>query len=144
VHPEGGDIIAPLGTLFLKLVWADDWSQTTAKSDALFPEQITRICSVCQLENPPRYHNCTRCGAAANRRIPTLLVLGTFFTREIVWGITLSGIALPLMLLLSGFRGAWLVWNGVGSTSYWGVLGFVFLMPGTFFTLAMLPMFRGI
>jgi hypothetical protein len=128
----------------LKLVWADDWSQTTAKSDALFPEQITRICSVCQLENPPRYHNCTRCGAAANRRIPTLLVLGTFFTREIVWGITLSGIALPLMLLLSGFWRAWLVWNGVGSTSYWGVLGFVFLMPGTFFTPAMLPMFRGI
>jgi hypothetical protein len=68
----------------LKLVWADDWSQTTAKSDALFPEQITRICSVFQLENPAGYHNCTRCGTAANRRIPTLLVLGSFFTREIV------------------------------------------------------------
>ena len=101
------------------------------------------ICSVCKLENAAGYHECVRCGAAANRRIPTLLVLGTFFTREIVWGITLSGIALPLMLLFSGFWGAWLVWNGVGFTSYWGLFGFVFLVPGTFFTLSMLPMFRG-
>ncbi len=102
------------------------------------------ICSACQQENEPGYHHCSRCGAAANRRIPTLLVLGTFFTREIIWGITLSGLALPLMLLLSGLWGAWLVWNGVGFDSYWALFGFVFLAPGTFFTLSMLPMFRGV
>jgi hypothetical protein len=50
----------------------------------------------------------------------------------------------PFDVAAQRIQGAWLVWNGVGSTSYWGVLGFVFLMPGTFFTPAMLPMFRGI
>lgn len=100
------------------------------------------ICPVCQQDNETGYHHCSRCGAAADRRIPTLLVLGTFFTQEIIWGITLSGLVLPLMLLLSGFWGAWLIWNGVGFHTYWAILGFVFLIPGTFFTLSMLPFFR--
>ena len=102
------------------------------------------ICSACKQENEPGYQRCSRCGAAADRRIPTLLVLGTFFTREIIWGITLSGLAIPLMLLLSGFWGAWLVWSAVGFDSYWAILGFVFLVPGAFFTLSMLLMFRGV
>ncbi len=107
-------------------------------------EQFGVICSACQQENEAGYQRCSRCGAAADRSIPTLLVLGTFFTREIIWGITLSGLALPLMLLLSGFWGALLLWSGVGFSSYWAIFGFIFLVPGMFFTLSMLPFFRRI
>ena len=100
-------------------------------------------CSVCEQENDSGYRFCSRCGAAEGRRIPTLLLLGTFFTREMIWGITLSGWALTWLLLRSGHWGGWLFWQAIGFASYWAICGFVFLGPGTFFTLSMLPMFRG-
>ena len=102
------------------------------------------ICSACQQENEAGFQICRKCGAAADRRMPTQLVLGTFFTRQIFWGITLSGLVLPLLLLISGFWGAFLLWSGVGFTNYWAMFGFVFLVPGAFLTLSMIPFFRRI
>ncbi len=77
-----------------------------------------------------------------DRNLPPSLVLESVFTREVVWGINVGGLAVPLVLLASGALGAWLVWKGVGVSSYWSIAGFAALAPGTLFTLSLLPAFR--
>jgi hypothetical protein len=77
-----------------------------------------------------------------DRRMPPQLVLVSLFTREIVWGITVGSLVLPLMLLAVGFWGAWVIWDIFGYSSNWSILGFALLAPGTIFTLSLLPIFQ--
>ena len=63
------------------------------------------ICSVCQQDNDAGTFLCSRCGVRLDRRMPPQLVLESFFTREIVWGITVGNLILPLMVLAGGFWG---------------------------------------
>ena len=77
-----------------------------------------------------------------DRRVPPQLVMELLFTREIVWGITLGGLVLPFMLLAGGFWGAWVIWDNFGYSSYWSIVGFALLAPGTIFTLSLLPIFQ--
>jgi len=77
-----------------------------------------------------------------DRRVPPQLVLESLFTREIFWGITVGSLVLPLMLLAGGLWGAWIIWDIFGYSSYWSIVGFAMLAPGTIFTLSLLPIFR--
>ncbi|NQW22230.1 MAG: zinc ribbon domain-containing protein [SAR202 cluster bacterium] len=99
-------------------------------------------CSVCQLENEPGYTFCSRCGAHVNRSLPLLLVIEAAFTREVIWGVSLAGLILPLGVLLAGFLVAWAIWDGVGFSSYWSLAGCAVLLPGIFLTLTIFPTFR--
>jgi hypothetical protein len=74
--------------------------------------------------------------------MPPQLVLESFFTREIVWGITVGSLILPLMVLAGGFWGALVIWDFFGYSSYWSIVGFALLGPGTIFTLSLLPIFQ--
>ena len=100
------------------------------------------ICSACQQENEPAYHVCSRCGANANRDVPPSLVLGWMLTRDIIWGINIAGLAIPLALLAGGILAAIFVWGRVGFSSSWSVAGYVLLAPGIIFALSLLPVFR--
>ncbi len=100
------------------------------------------ICSVCQQDNDAGTFLCSRCGVRMDRRVPPQLVFESFFTREIIWGITVGSLILPLMLLAGGSWGAWVIWEVLGYSSYWGVVGFALLAPGTILTLSLLPVFR--
>ncbi len=100
------------------------------------------ICSACQQENEPAYRRCIKCGADAHRDVPPSLILGSLMTRDIVWGINLAGLAIPLALLAGGILAAIFVWGRVGFSSYWSITGFVLLAPGTIFALSLLPVFR--
>ena len=97
------------------------------------------ICSACRQENEPGIQACSRCGASVNRSLPPLLVLESVFTRELLWGNSVAGLVLPLLLLGFGFWGAWAIWNAVGLSSYWSIAGYALLAPGTIFTLSLLP-----
>ena len=77
-----------------------------------------------------------------NRNLPPQLVLESLFTNEFICGINVGGLAVPLVLLASGVLGAWLIWDRVGFSSYWTITGFAALMPGTLFTMSLLPTFR--
>ena len=79
------------------------------------------ICSVCQQDNDAGTFLCGRCGARLDRRMPPQLVLEPFFTREIVWGITVGSLILPLMVLAGGFWGALVIWDFFGYSSYWSI-----------------------
>ena len=72
------------------------------------------ICSLCQQDNDAGIDLCSRCGVRMDRRMPPQLVLVSLFTREIVWGITVGSLVVPLMLLAVGFWGAWVIWEIVG------------------------------
>ena len=100
------------------------------------------ICSVCQQDNDAGTFLCSRCGVRLDRRMPPQLVLEPFFTREIVWGITVGSLILPLMVLAGGFWGALVIWDFFGYSSYWSIVGFALLGPGTIFTLSLLPIFQ--
>ena len=100
------------------------------------------ICSACQQDNEPGTQLCIRCGLHMDRNLPPRLVLESLFTNEFIWGINVGGLAVPLVLLASGVLGAWLIWDGVGFSSYWTITGFAVLMPGTLFTMSLLPAFR--
>lgn len=100
------------------------------------------ICSVCQQDNDAGTFLCSRCGVRLDRRMPPQLVLESFFTREIVWGITVGSLILPLMVLAGGFWGALVIWDFFGYSSYWSIVGFALLGPGTIFTLSLLPIFQ--
>ena len=76
-----------------------------------------------------------------NRNLPPQLVLESLFTNEFICGINVGGLAVPLVLLASGVLGAWLIWDGVGFSSYWTITGFAALMPGTLFTMSLRPAF---
>ena len=91
------------------------------------------ICSVCQQDNDAGTFLCSRCGVRLDRRMPPQLVLESFFTREIVWGITVGSLILPLMVLAGGFWGALVIWDFFGYSSYWSIVGFALLGPGTIF-----------
>ena len=100
------------------------------------------ICSACQQDNEPGTQLCIRCDVHMERNLPPQLVLESFFTNEFIWGINVGGLAVPLVLLASGVLGAWLIWDRVGFSSYWTITGFAALMPGTLFTMSLLPAFR--
>jgi len=100
------------------------------------------ICSACQQKNEPAYQVCSRCGVRANRDVPPSLILGSLLTRDIIWGINLAGLAIPLALLAGGVWAAVFVWDRVGFSSYWTVAGFALLVPGIVFALSLLPAFR--
>jgi len=102
------------------------------------------ICSVCQQDNDALTFLCSRCGVRMDRRVPPQLVLESLFTREIIWGITVGSLVLPLMLLAGGLWGAWIIWDIFGYSSYWSIVGFALLAPGTIFTFSLLPVFRRI
>ena len=102
------------------------------------------ICSVCQQDNDALTFLCSRCGVRMDRRVPPQLVLESLFTREIFWGITVGSLVLPLMLLAGGLWGAWIIWDIFGYSSYWSIVGFALLAPGTIFTFSLLPVFRRI
>ena len=100
------------------------------------------ICSACQQINEEGYQFCRRCGAHVNRSVPPLLVMQAALVREVIWGITLGGLIVPLVLLGIGLIAAWQIWAGVGFSSYWSLTGVAALVPGTIFTLSILPPFR--
>ena len=100
------------------------------------------ICSACQQDNEPGTQLCIRCDVHMDRNLPPQLVLESLFTNEFIWGINVGGLAVPLALLASGVLGAWLIWDRVGFSSYWTITGFAALMPGTLFTMSLLPAFR--
>ena len=100
------------------------------------------ICSACQQENEMAYRVCTRCGARANRNLPPSLFLESMFTRDIFWRVNLAGVVIPLGLLFGGTLAALAVWDRVGFSSYWTILGFAMLAPGTVFAMSLLPFFR--
>ena len=100
------------------------------------------ICSACQQDNEPGTQLCIRCGVHMDRNLPPQLVLESLFTNEFICGINVGGLAVPLVLLASGVLGAWLIWERVGFSSYWTITGFAALMPGTLFTMSLLPAFR--
>ena len=100
------------------------------------------VCSACQQDNEPGTQLCIRCGVHMDRNLPPQLVLESLFTNEFIWGINVGGLAVPLVLLASGVLGAWLIWDGVVLSSYWTITGFAALMPGTLFTMSLLPAFR--
>ena len=100
------------------------------------------ICSVCQQDNDAGTFLCSRCGVRLDRRMPPQLVLESFFTREIVWGITVGNLILPLMVLAGGVWGAFVIWDFFGYSNYWSIVGFALLGPGTIFTLSLLPIFQ--
>ena len=100
------------------------------------------ICSACQQDNEPGTQLCIRCDVHRERNLPPQLVLESLFTNEFIWGINVGGLAVPLALLASGVLGAWLIWDRVGFSSYWTITGFAALMPGTLFTMSLLPAFR--
>lgn len=101
-----------------------------------------QLCSVCQQANQPGYRLCSRCGAHVNRSEPPLLVIQAALAKEAIWGISLAGILLPLILLGIGMIAAWQIWEGVGIHSYWSITGLVAMLPGAIFTLSILPLFR--
>ncbi len=100
------------------------------------------ICSVCQMVNVGGYRRCSRCGAHVNRSVPPLLVIQNAVMREVLWGISLGELAVPLIFLGAGSIAAWQIWEGVGFSSYWSLAGFAVLLPGTILTLSVLSAFR--
>jgi len=64
------------------------------------------------------------------------------FTRDIFWRVNLAGVVIPLGLLFGGTLAALAVWDRVGFSSYWTILGFAMLAPGTVFAMSLLPFFR--
>ena len=100
------------------------------------------ICSVCQQDNDAGTFLCSRCGVRLDRRMPPQLVLESFFTRGLVWGITVGSLILPLMVLGGGLWGALVIWDFFGYSSYWSIVGFALLGAGTIFTLSLLPIFQ--
>lgn len=105
-------------------------------------EAVMLSCSVCQQNNVVGYKLCTRCGAHVNRSLPPLLVIESALTREVIWGISLGGLALPIVMLGVGLLAAWQIWAGVGFDNYWSLTGVAALTPGTLFTLSILPPFH--
>ncbi len=105
-------------------------------------QSLALICSVCHKENEPASQKCNRCGADIDRNLPPLLVLESLFTRDLIWGINAAGFALPLGLLSGGFLAAWLIWDGQGFYSPWGLGAFALLALGVITALAVLPMSR--
>ncbi len=71
-----------------------------------------------------------------------MLVIQAALAREVIWGIFLAGILLPLTLLGIGMFAAWQIWEGAGIHSYWSITGLVAMAPGAIFTLSILPLFR--
>jgi len=100
------------------------------------------ICSACQQENEPAHHVCSRCDINANRDVPPSLVLQWMLTRDIIWGINIAGLAIPLALLATGILAAIFVCGRVGFSSSWSVAGYVLLSPGIIIALSLLPVFR--
>ncbi len=105
-------------------------------------ESIGLICSVCHKENEPASQMCNRCGAEIDRDLPSLLILESLFTRDLMWGINAAGLILPLGLLSGGFLAAGLIWADQGFYSSWGLGAFALLALGMIATLAILPMSR--
>ncbi len=105
-------------------------------------ESIGLICSVCHKENESASQMCNRCGAEIDRDVPSLLILESLFTRDLIWGINAAGLILPLGLLSGGFLAAGLIWADQGFYSSWGLGAFALLALGMVATLAILPMSR--
>ena len=100
------------------------------------------ICSACRQDNDAGFQQCSRCGADLVRDVPPLLVLESLLTREVIWGLNIAGLVLPLGSLAGGFLGAWVIWSSLGFSGYPAIVGFVLMAPGAIFTLSLLPLFR--